>query len=106
MHAEPYDRILYLNLVCGLQILVGGKKVHPNGASGDFFAPTVIAGVKRSMRIWKEEVFGPVMLILAFSSDDEAVELANDCAFGLGSNVFSRSMKRANSIATRLQVGN
>lgn len=56
------------------------------------------------MRIWKEEVFGPVMVVVQFSNDAEAVALANDCAFGLGSNVFSASCKRANAIARQLQV--
>ena len=56
------------------------------------------------MRIWKEEVFGPVMVIVKCGSDDEAVRLANDCPFGLGSAVFSRSAARARSIGARLEV--
>lgn len=78
--------------------------MHPGGLKGDFFAPTVLAGVQPGMRIWKEEVFGPVMVVVPFRDDAEAVSLANNCCFGLGSNVFSRSMKRANAIASQLQV--
>lgn len=95
----------YLSLA-STQVLVGGKITHPNGSPGDFFAPTLLTGVTQSMRIWREEVFGPVMLVVPFNNDDEAVALANNCAFGLGSNVFSRSIRRANWIASQLQVGN
>jgi len=86
------------------QVLVGGKIVHPGGAKGDFFQPTVLTGVTPAMRIWREEVFGPVMVVVPFADDAQAVALANDCAFGLGSNVFSRNLERANAIATQLQV--
>jgi len=57
------------------------------------------------MRIMKEEVFGPVMSVMRFGDDAEAIRLANDCPFGLGSAVFSGSNKRANAIAERLECG-
>lgn len=85
-------------------MLVGGEITHPEGAKGDFYTPTVLSGVTSKMRIWKEEVFGPVMVVVPFKDDQEAIALANDCAFGLGSNIFSRSLKRANAIARQLQV--
>ena len=87
-----------------LQVLVGGHITHPEGAEGDFFSPTVLTGVNPGMRIWKEEVFGPVMVVVPFSSDTEAIALTNDCPFGLGSSIFSRSSKRANAMARQLQV--
>jgi succinate-semialdehyde dehydrogenase/glutarate-semialdehyde dehydrogenase len=84
-------------------VVVGGHLVkHENG--GQFYAPTVLTGVTPAMRIWREEVFGPVMVIVKFQDDDEAVRLANDCPFGLGSAVFSRNIHRANSIGRRLEV--
>ena len=84
-------------------MLAGGHLVaHPSG--GQFYAPTVLAGVTPAMRIWREEVFGPVLAVVRVSNDDEAVALANDCAFGLSSAVFSRSARRANAIAERLEV--
>ena len=54
--------------------------------------------------LFREEVFGPVFVVVKFRTDAEAVALANDCPFGLGSTVFSRSKARANSIARQLQV--
>ncbi len=86
-----------------VQVLTGGKLISSE-VGGQFYAPTVLAGVAPGMRIWKEEVFGPVMVIVKCSSDDEAVRLANDCPFGLGSAVFSCSAARARSIGTRLEV--
>eukprot|EP00210_Caulerpa_lentillifera_P007017 g6711.t1 len=86
----------------GAKVEIGG--VFPEG-SGQFYPPTVLTGVHREMRIWKEEVFGPVMVIVPFKSDSDAIELANDCAFGLGTNIFSNNHFRANSIASQVNVG-
>lgn len=88
---------------CCLQVLAGGKLIIDE-AGGQFYAPTVLTGVAPGMRIWREEVFGPVMAIVKVGSDDEAVRLANDCPFGLGSAVFSRSAAHARAIGQRLEV--
>ena len=74
-------------------------------ASGQFSLPTVLADVTPAMRISREEVFGPVLCVTPFDTDDEAVALANDCAFGLGSSVFGRDGARAQRVAARLQAG-
>ena len=87
------------------QVLAGGRLVR-HASGGQFYAPTVLAGVTPRMRIWREEVFGPVLAVACFGSDDEAVALANDCPFGLGSAVFSRSTARANAIGARLEARN
>lgn len=88
----------------GAACLAGGA---PNAGAGpgQFYPPTVLAGVTPGMDIWHEEVFGPVMIVVPFDSDDEAVALANDCAFGLGSSVFSGSTRRARALAGRLEAG-
>lgn len=88
----------------GARCLAGGKP-PAGGSGGQFFPPTVLAGVTKDMAIWHEEVFGPVMIVVPFDSDDDAVALANDCAFGLGSSVFSGSARRARAIAARLEAG-
>ena len=76
----------------------------PVGMEGQFYPPTVLAGVTCQMRIWKEEVFGPVIAVVSARDDDEAVALANDCAFGLGSAVWCRDSRRARAVASRIQV--
>jgi acyl-CoA reductase-like NAD-dependent aldehyde dehydrogenase len=88
----------------GAKVLRGG--VLPNAAevSGQFYPPTVLVNVSHGMRVMKEEVFGPVLAIVKFSTDDEAVALANDCDFGLGSNVFG-SRRRALRVGNRLRAG-
>ncbi|KAK9821805.1 hypothetical protein WJX81_007733 [Elliptochloris bilobata] len=102
--AERVAELVDDAVAAGAQVLAGGRLVRPPGG-GQFYAPTVLAGVTPAMRIWREEVFGPVMAIAKFHSEDEAVALANDCAFGLGSAVFSQNEVRANAIGARLEAG-
>jgi succinate-semialdehyde dehydrogenase/glutarate-semialdehyde dehydrogenase len=85
----------------GASLLVGG----PDPRGGRFYQPTVLTGVKAEMRIMHEEIFGPVMPIVAVASDDEAVALANDSEFGLSASVWSRSPARAARVADRIQAG-
>lgn len=65
----------------GAKVLVGGKM---GASSGQFFQPTIVTGVNPTMKIWTEEVFGPVMAIIQFETEEEAVSIANGCPFGLG----------------------
>jgi len=85
----------------GAKLLAGGKLPSREGI---FYPPTVLLGVRRGMRIWEEEVFGPVMAVIGFDTDDEVVALANDCDFGLGSSVFG-GQARARAICERLEAG-
>ena len=90
-------------LLPAAQVLAGGK-LPPSGFVGQFYPPTVLLGVTRDMSIWREEVFGPVATIVAAADDDDAVALANDCPFGLGSAVWCRDARRANAIGRRIEV--
>lgn len=83
-------------------MLVGGTLPT---SPGQFYPPTVLVNVTPDMEIWREEVFGPVFTIIRCRDDEEAVELANDCPFGLSSSVFSRSKTRAKAIGVQLEVG-
>ena len=87
----------------GARLLAGGA--IPDQRKGQFYPPTILADIKPHMRIAREEVFGPVMCISCVENDAEAVMLCNDCPFGLGSSVFSRSKRRANHIARQLKCG-
>jgi aldehyde dehydrogenase (NAD+) len=92
----------------GAEIPVGGGEVarlpeHLKG--GHYVAPTVIAGVENSAAIAQEEVFGPVLIVMPFDDDDEAVRIANDSAYGLAGAVMSRSMERGMNIARRIRTG-
>ncbi len=86
----------------GATVHTGGKRVDRPGA---FIEPTVLSGVTADMRAFREELFGPVAVVYKVSSADEAVELANSSAYGLGGAVFSTDAELALSVADRLDVG-
>jgi benzaldehyde dehydrogenase (NAD) len=88
------------------QAVQEGAKLEAGGKyDGLFYQPTVLTGVRSSMRAFREEVFGPVANITTFSSDEEAIALANDTEYGLSAAVLSRSIGRAMAIAERLKAG-
>jgi betaine-aldehyde dehydrogenase len=90
----------------GAKLLAGGERVRPQGFEGGFFVqPTVFAGVTDAMTIAREEIFGPVMCVLDFDDEDEAVARANATAFGLAAGVFSRDLARAHRVIARLEAG-
>lgn len=84
-----------------------GAELHVGAASADgcFFPPTVLSGVTPEMDAYREELFGPVAVLYRVSSDDEAIELANSSAYGLGSVVICQDAERAERIGDRLEVG-
>jgi len=88
----------------GATVHVGGK-IELGAKGGQFYPPTVISGITHDMRIAREEVFGPVLAIVKTKSDAESIALANDCDFGLGSNVFTKSTKRAEKLGSQLEAG-
>ncbi|MCX6006186.1 MAG: aldehyde dehydrogenase family protein [Chloroflexi bacterium] len=90
----------------GAELVTGGKRVHVDGIDGGFyFAPTIFANVNNKMRIAQEEIFGPVVCVIKYDSDEEAVAIANDSMYGLAGGVFSRNIARAQSIARSVRTG-
>ena len=90
----------------GATLVTGGKRVQAEGMSGGYYyAPTIFANVKNSMRIAQEEIFGPVVCVIKYDSEEEAVAIANDSIYGLGGGVFSRSNARAVRIAEQIRTG-
>ena len=90
-------------LANGARLLAGGKPLAELGPN--FFAPTILAGVKHSMRIMREETFGPVLPVCSFKTDDEAVALANDSEFGLAASVWTGNRSRGEALAARINAG-
>ncbi|ATH77391.1 salicylaldehyde dehydrogenase [Vreelandella venusta] len=83
----------------GARVAAGGK------AEGVVMQATVVDGVTRDMRLYREESFGPVVAVMRVSGDEEAIRIANDSEYGLSSAVFSRDSARAMKVASRLQTG-
>lgn len=87
----------------GAQVLTGGRRIDENG--GWFHEPTVVTHVDHSMELMTEETFGPVLPIMTFKTDDEAVKLANDSFFGLTASIFTSDIKRGRALAERIDAG-
>lgn len=86
----------------GATLLTGGNNLN---GPGYFYQPTVIANVASTSRIWREEIFGPVVAVTTFSSEDEAMKLANDTEYGLVAYVYTRDLNRAIRIGEQLETG-
>lgn len=90
----------------GAEILAGGMPAKIEGFEGGFwYEPTVIANVDHNMTVVKEEIFGPVVVIMKFKDEKEAIMLANDTEFGLGSAVWSKDGARATRVAKQIEAG-
>ncbi len=90
----------------GATILTGGKVAAVEGfENGFWYEPTVITDVTQSMKVVREEIFGPVVVVVPFSDEKEAIQLANDSEFGLGSAVWSKDGARATRVANQIQAG-
>ena len=87
----------------GAEVRVGGQRLDE--LRGWFHQPTVVTGVDHSMKLMREETFGPVLPIMTFKTDEEAVRLANDSIYGLTASVFTGNLKRGKRIAEQLDAG-
>ena len=104
-----YEKVLeYIDIARSegaVPLLGGGKPAQPELAKGWFVEPTIFDGVNNRMRIAQEEVFGPVLSIIPFEDDEDAIAIANDVMFGLAAGVWTQDMRRALKMADRLQAG-
>ena len=91
----------------GANVATGGNRVRPQGfENGYFMEPTILTNCTDNMRIVREEIFGPVMSVLTFSTEDEAISRANDTKFGLGAGLMTKDLARAHRVAGQLESGN
>lgn len=90
----------------GATVLVGGHELKPEGfENGHWYAPTVITDVNHDMKVVREEIFGPVVVVMKFKDEKEVIQLANDTEYGLGSAVWSKDQGKATRVANALRAG-
>ena len=89
----------------GATLATGGEPYKNVNGKGFFISPTVFTDVKDDMKIYREEVFGPFVVITSFKDEEEAVERANDTTYGLGSAVFTQDITKAHRVARKIEAG-
>lgn len=88
----------------GACVIIGGKR--PSHIEGAYYEPTILTDITGDMSVWKEEVFGPVLPIMSFTTEDKAIALANDSQYGLGGYIYTQDKTRALRVSRHLQTGN
>ncbi len=105
VHRERVEAYIETGKQEGAQLLCGGERLGGALASGNFIAPTIFARTTPSMRIVKEEIFGPVLVVQTFDDEAEALALANDTIYGLAGAVFTQDVAKAHRIIRKLRAG-
>lgn len=107
IHPDHWQRVRhYIDIARqeGATVLVGGDR--PAGLSqGNYFSPTLITGVRNEMRVAQEEIFGPVLVVIPFKDEAEAIRLANDVRYGLAAYVWTRDIQRGHRVAQAIESG-
>jgi len=102
-HRENVARHVASAVDEGATLRLGGQKIVDRG--GWYFEPTILTDVSPSMRVAQEEIFGPVLSVIPFEGEEEALEIANATRFGLAAGVWTKSLSRAHRMAARLDAG-
>jgi aldehyde dehydrogenase (NAD+) len=98
---DKVDGMVQRAIAAGATLVTGGKKIDP----GYFYAPTLLTNVDPDSEIAQEEIFGPVLVVIGFDDDDDAVRIANNSIYGLSGAVFSADADRALAVARRIRTG-
>ena len=105
-HRAKIEKYMQIAKDEGAEIVLGGTRPdNPPHEGGYYFLPTLITGVKNSMRLAKEEIFGPVITIESFNTEEQVVEWANDTIYGLSGGVWTKDQDRAERVAAALRTG-
>jgi acyl-CoA reductase-like NAD-dependent aldehyde dehydrogenase len=103
---ERVEEYVRIGVEEGATLAAGGHRItDPPYDKGYFYPPTVFVDVENSMRVAQEEIFGPVVCVLPFDSEEEAVELANATEFGLAGAIWTNDVRRAHRVAHQLEIG-
>lgn len=100
---DTLDAQIRESVKAGANVLLGGEPMH---GKGYFYAPTVIADIPRNSPAYYQELFGPAAAVFVVNSDEEALKIANDTTFGLGSSIWTKDIERAKKMASQIVAGN
>jgi aldehyde dehydrogenase (NAD+) len=103
---EKVQKMIDQGIAEGAELITGGPGRPAGFGKGYYVKPTVFGGVRNDMKIAREEIFGPVLCIISYSDEDEAVRIANDSPYGLSGYVASGDLERARRVAKRIRSGN
>jgi aldehyde dehydrogenase (NAD+) len=104
-HYERVQSYIRKGIEEGAEVLVGGEGKPAGFDAGNYVKPTVFVGVTNDMTIAQEEIFGPVLSVITYRDDDEAVVIANDVEYGLHAYVYGEDQERARTVANRILAG-
>lgn len=104
-HLGRVDSLVQSALASGAQAVTGGGRLGGELAAGSFYAPTLLTGVDESMAVAREEIFGPVMPVMAYSDEDEVIARVNDSEYGLAASVWTENLGRGHRLAKRISAG-
>ncbi|HHT0594761.1 TPA: aldehyde dehydrogenase family protein [Legionella anisa] len=105
-HREKIEHYIKIGIDEGAKLICGGKR--PTGKAfekGNFFEPTIFDEVKPTMRIAREEIFGPVLAVIPFDTEEEAIQIANDTEYGLAAAVWTKDLTRAHRVTSQIRAG-
>ncbi len=103
-HLESVDAYVQNGLSEGAKLAIGGNRVA-GLTEGNFYEPTVLYDVDNKMKVAQEEIFGPVLVVIPFKTEEEAIQIANDSIYGLAGVVWTNDLRRAHRVADSVNVG-
>src|SRR5579863_2801723 len=105
VHRERVENYIATGVEEGAKLLCGGKRLGGELADGNFIAPTIFGNTNPSMRIVREEIFGPVLVVQTFEDEADAIRLANDTVYGLAGAVFTTDIAKAHRVIRKMRAG-
>uniref|UniRef100_A0A7I4Z592 Aldedh domain-containing protein n=1 Tax=Haemonchus contortus TaxID=6289 RepID=A0A7I4Z592_HAECO len=106
-HMEKVKKYIDGAKAAGARVICGGEPIQVNGLEAGFYlSPCILSNIKKDMDVYREEIFGSVLLIIPFDTEEEAIGIANDTTLGLAAGLFTKDLARAHRVADRLHAGN